>query len=269
MDELKKKRPSAHEDLMKVAPEHHRWCRAFFQEESCYEIVDNNLTEALNGSLFRARRLSVVSLFEEIRRKLMERIAAKLEECSKWKGNLGKRIWNVIEKNSMIANYCEVMFNGRGGYEIQHGEDRVPGRPTTQRRKKPDEPTKDDTHLSRKSQIQTCSAFKQQGHNKRSKNCPKKGLEKKAKPLPKILTMPPRTGEFNVLDEAGNFHGVKRGRSSPTSIAKLMKKAPTVAENRIGDASQFSKVPVRRSPRNLTKTNVANSKKLKGKKKLF
>ncbi|OMO50244.1 hypothetical protein COLO4_38165 [Corchorus olitorius] len=93
--------------------------------------------------------------------------------------------------------------------------------------------------------------------------------KKKAKPLPSILTMPPRTGEFSILDEAGNFHGLKRGRSSPASIAKLMKKAPIVAENRAGDASQFSKAPVRRSLRNLTKTNVANSKELKGKKKLF
>ncbi|OMP14250.1 hypothetical protein COLO4_00132 [Corchorus olitorius] len=93
--------------------------------------------------------------------------------------------------------------------------------------------------------------------------------KKKAKPLPKILTMPPRTGEFSILDEAGNFHGLKRGRSSPASIAKLMKKGPTVAENRSGDSSQFSKAPVRRSPRNLTKTNVASGKELKGKKKLF
>ncbi|OMO88991.1 hypothetical protein CCACVL1_08065, partial [Corchorus capsularis] len=85
----------------------------------------------------------------------------------------------------------------------------------------------------------------------------------------KILTMPPRTGEFSVLDEAGNFHGLKHGRSSPASIAKLMKKAPIVAENRAGDATQFSKAPVRRSPRNLTKTNVASSKELNGKKKLF
>ncbi|OMO89218.1 Transposase, MuDR, plant [Corchorus capsularis] len=69
-------------------------------------------------------KMSVVSLFEEIRRKLMERIAQKIKDCRRWKGNIGPRIWRVIEKNSRIANYCEVVFNGAAGYEIMHGEER-------------------------------------------------------------------------------------------------------------------------------------------------
>ncbi|OMO82680.1 hypothetical protein COLO4_22887 [Corchorus olitorius] len=75
--------------------------------------------------------------------------------------------------------------------------------------------------------------------------------KKKSRPLPKILTMPPRTGDFSIVDDAGNFHGLKRGRSSPASVAKFMKKAPTVATNKGGGASQSSQAPVRRSPRNL------------------
>ncbi|OMO84172.1 Transposase, MuDR, plant [Corchorus capsularis] len=431
LEELKKKRPLAYKDLMEVEPPHHSWCRAWFKDDSMCELVDNNICEAFNGSLLGARRLSVVSLFEEIRRKLIERIASKIKECSNWKGNHGRRIWNVIEKNSRVANNCEVMFNGDDGYEIQHGEDRyvvrldekkcscrrytlsgipcahaicairergakiedyvsswyhastymacyanvlqpmtgrsdwpkapggqlpiqpppferVPGRPKTARRKKPDEPNKDkdDTHLSRVGQIQTCSKCQQQGHNKKSckkdmegtraemtsqptptptvqqgridatgefvevatsgsfifsgsqsmphtiftnfsisasatgsifmpasvstqvsaekptapsqqqtsasTSVPKKSKPPKAtsRPLPKILTMPPRTGDCSWIDEAGNHHGLKRGRSSPASVAKFKKAA--VAQNRV----QSSQAPVRRSPRNLQKGSV-------------
>ncbi|OMP08414.1 hypothetical protein COLO4_06498 [Corchorus olitorius] len=100
-------------------------------------------------------------------------------------------------------------------------------------------------------------------------------VKKKSRPLPKILTMPPRSGEFCVVDEVGNVHGLKRGRSSPASVAKLKKNAPTIAENR--GASQASQTPVRRSPRNLKKSNgdegqsqtTTSSKGMKGKKKLF
>ncbi|OMP07775.1 Zinc finger, PMZ-type [Corchorus olitorius] len=124
MAELKQKSPLAWNDLKEKAPEHHRWCRAFFNEENMCELIDNNIAEAFNGSLLAARKMSVVSLFEQIRRMLMERISQNLKECSKWKGGIGPRIWRVIEKNSRAANYCEVIFNGAAGYEIMHGEDR-------------------------------------------------------------------------------------------------------------------------------------------------
>ncbi|OMO66824.1 Zinc finger, PMZ-type [Corchorus olitorius] len=347
MDDLKKKRLSAYEDLVKVAPDHHRWCRAFFQEESCCEIVDNNLTEAFNGSLLGARRLSIISLFEEIRRKLMDRIAAKIKECSKWNGNLGKRIWNVIEKNSRIANYCEVMFNGATGYEIQHGEDRYivqlaektcscrrytlsgipcahaicairdrrakiedyqlneqtrsaftptspPSQPSSSAVRAPSnmsepavqqasasatgesaEINASDTFLFSASGAESQTVSTQFNISASASSIPSMPATKKSRPLPKILTMPPRSGEFCVVDEVGNVHGLKRGRSSPASVAKLKKNAPTIAENR--GASQASQAPVRRSSRNLKKSNgdegqsqtTTSSKGMKGKKKLF
>ncbi|OMP04202.1 hypothetical protein COLO4_09855 [Corchorus olitorius] len=48
---------------------------------------------------------------------------------------------------------------------------RIPGRPVEARRKKPDEPNKDQegsSKLSRKGQVQTCTFCRQRGHNKRA-----------------------------------------------------------------------------------------------------
>ncbi|OMO65325.1 hypothetical protein COLO4_31339 [Corchorus olitorius] len=97
------------------------------------------------------------------------------------------------------------------------------------------------------------------------------------RPLPSILRMPPRTGDCSWVDGVGNHHGLKRGRSSPASVAKFKKPTPT-AQNI--PTNQASKGPVRRSPRNMQKgsgsevisaqdNQSAMSKGQKGKKKLF
>ncbi|OMO72777.1 hypothetical protein COLO4_27468 [Corchorus olitorius] len=122
------------------------------------------------------------------------------------------------------------------------------------------------------------------------------------RPLPKILRMPPPSGRC-WQDEAGNFHGLKRGRSSPASVAKF-KKTEVAREPALSDLScrttSEPQGPVRRSPRNFKKNptvgssievnqssscvpkrkaadvvttqgsqTTANSKPVKGKKKLF
>ncbi|OMP06290.1 hypothetical protein COLO4_08220 [Corchorus olitorius] len=175
----------------------------------------------------------------------------------------------------------------------------VSGRPKTARRKKPYEPNKDkdDSHLSRKGQIQTYGTCQQKGHNKRSCkaeimegtapemtrqlrstltvqqarndargeyvqasasgsflfnasiSAQAKPSKPKSRPLPKILTMPPRIGDCSWIDAAGNHHGLKRGRSSPASIAKLKK--ATIGQDRVTNKSR--QPPVGRSPRNLQK----------------
>ncbi|OMP05201.1 hypothetical protein COLO4_08993, partial [Corchorus olitorius] len=57
----------------------------------------------------------------------------------------------------------------------------------------------------------------------------------KKKPLPKFLTMPATSGRC-WQDEAGNFHGLKHGRTSPASLAKL-KKAQNISQPTISDLS--------------------------------
>ncbi|OMO85410.1 Transposase, MuDR, plant [Corchorus capsularis] len=100
-----------------------QYCRAFLSTDERCDMIDNNMCEAFNGTLLKARKLPVISLFEQIRRRMMIRIAEKRKECTRWKGNLGPNIWKIINKNVDIADKCLVYGNGADGYEILHGEE--------------------------------------------------------------------------------------------------------------------------------------------------
>lgn len=119
---LADKKQKAVEDILKVPPK--KWCRAFFNTDSRIDLVDNNMCEAFNGTLLEARKKSIISLFEHIKRDMMVRIVRKRQECSKWRGNIGPNIWKIIGKNSEVASKCVVRFNGDAGYEVDLGEDR-------------------------------------------------------------------------------------------------------------------------------------------------
>ncbi|OMO76699.1 Zinc finger, CCHC-type [Corchorus capsularis] len=85
-----------------------QYCRAFLSADKRCDMIDNNMCEAFNGTLLKARKLPVISLFEQIRRRMMVRIAEKRKECTRWKGNLGPNIWKLINKNADIADKCLV-----------------------------------------------------------------------------------------------------------------------------------------------------------------
>ncbi|OMO89628.1 hypothetical protein COLO4_19660 [Corchorus olitorius] len=78
------------------------------------------------------------------------------------------------------------------------------------------------------------------------------------RPIPKILRMPAPSGR-SWQDAYGKFHGLKRGRNSPTSVAKYKKsEAPTCLDMSCRTTSQ-PQGPLRRSPRNFQKNPTAGS----------
>ncbi|OMP00330.1 reverse transcriptase [Corchorus capsularis] len=123
LDKLKQKSSQAATDFEAYTPPA-KFCRTFFRLESMVEVADNNLCEAFNKTLLKARKMPVISLFEMMRREMMKRIVKKNNELSRWRDGLGPRIWQSIEKSAKIAQYCRVIFNGADGYEVEHGESR-------------------------------------------------------------------------------------------------------------------------------------------------
>ncbi|OMO68483.1 hypothetical protein COLO4_29635 [Corchorus olitorius] len=95
---------------------------------------------------------------------------------------------------------------------------------------------------------------------------PKQTAAKKSKPtkpstqrpIPKILRMLAPSGRC-WQDATGNFHGLKRGRSSPASVAKYKKnEEPAASDLSCGTTSQ-PQCPLRRSPGNLNKYPTVKS----------
>ena len=54
---------------------HHTWCRAYIGIVSKCDAVENNMSETFNGWILDARFKSIITMLEEIRKKVMERIA--------------------------------------------------------------------------------------------------------------------------------------------------------------------------------------------------
>ncbi|XP_024196125.1 uncharacterized protein LOC112199326 [Rosa chinensis] len=99
------------------------WCRAFFNTSVNCDIMDNNLCESFNGWLVEARKKPLVTMFEEIRVKLMKRIQMRKEKMEALQGNIYPKPRKVLEKNKIkVATDYIPTFNGGDEAEVENIE---------------------------------------------------------------------------------------------------------------------------------------------------
>ena len=65
------------EALLNYPP--HNWCRAYFSNRCKSQMVDNNITESFNSWILHARTKPIVTMLDDIRIKVMERLKDKRE----------------------------------------------------------------------------------------------------------------------------------------------------------------------------------------------
>ncbi|XP_019182496.1 PREDICTED: uncharacterized protein LOC109177564 [Ipomoea nil] len=106
-------------DLERYPPKF--WCKAFFRTTSKCDIVDNNICEAFNGTLLKARCKPIIPMLEDIRVLAMRRIAKKMKFVDTWKGRYGPLIMKKLIANKKESIGWKVDFNGDDGYEIKKG----------------------------------------------------------------------------------------------------------------------------------------------------
>ncbi|XP_019186673.1 PREDICTED: uncharacterized protein LOC109181378 [Ipomoea nil] len=85
------------------------------------DSVDNNMCEAFNGTIVKARSKPIVKMLEDIRVATMTRIARCRKQVEKWPGNFGPRIMKKLNENIVESIGWHVDFNGNDGYEIKKG----------------------------------------------------------------------------------------------------------------------------------------------------
>ncbi|XP_039155563.1 uncharacterized protein LOC120287001 [Eucalyptus grandis] len=122
LEELGKMSKTGKADLMRIAPKY--WCKAFFETICKSDIVDNNLSEAFNGSILEARHMSIISMLEDIREKIITRMHEKRGACQRWKRDIAPRILEKIEGNKKESAFCHVLWNGEDGFEVRHKNDK-------------------------------------------------------------------------------------------------------------------------------------------------
>lgn len=107
----------ATEDLLERWPIQ-GWCQALFINHGKCDAIDNNMCETFNGVMVEARSKPIITLMEEIRRYVMNRIVAKREYATKWKVDFGPNIVAKIEKERNKSGKWQVEWNGAASDEV-------------------------------------------------------------------------------------------------------------------------------------------------------
>ncbi|XP_057249011.1 uncharacterized protein LOC125494924 [Beta vulgaris subsp. vulgaris] len=83
-----------------------KWCRAFYTPLSCCDSVDNNMSEVFNAYILNSRHKPIITMLEDIREGIMERLHKKRDEIGK------KRCCCVQEYNSKLRSTRLVLGDG-------------------------------------------------------------------------------------------------------------------------------------------------------------
>ena len=73
------------------------WCRAFFEPERCCDAVENGISESFNASIVEARKIPIITMLEEIRVYVMERMYNQKVKGNKWDLEICPSIRKKIE----------------------------------------------------------------------------------------------------------------------------------------------------------------------------
>ena len=119
---LAQKSPEGARDIMNTAPEH--WSRAYFKLGSWCDSVENNMCESFNNAIMRSRFYPVITSHEIIRKKVMARIQENRGKSATWSGTICPNIFKKLKLNIKRSANCQVLWNGKEGFEVQEGEHR-------------------------------------------------------------------------------------------------------------------------------------------------
>ncbi|XP_024200609.1 uncharacterized protein LOC112203945 [Rosa chinensis] len=97
-------------------PKH--WCRAHFNTVLKCDVLFNNLSESFNSCIQPARSKPVITCFEEIKVRMMKRIAIRKEKMSKVMDPICPRPRLILEKNK-VKSATDCIPNGTGSHKIE------------------------------------------------------------------------------------------------------------------------------------------------------
>ncbi|KAK8716525.1 hypothetical protein V6N13_043832 [Hibiscus sabdariffa] len=121
LQKLEKLGPTSTEDLLQNLVQH--WAKTYFSTTSTCDVVDYNMAEAFNAWILDARCKPIISLLEDSRVMVMSRLHVKRTWTSKWRTNISPKALEKLEHNMEQSTHCRLVWNGDGGFEVQHGED--------------------------------------------------------------------------------------------------------------------------------------------------
>ncbi|KAM1091099.1 hypothetical protein PS2_018270 [Malus domestica] len=118
MDNLQQENKDAW-DWLHVKPAYN-WSRSRFRTYYKCDILLNNLCEAFNASIVKARDKPILTMLQIIRKNLTVRMANRRVAALKWKGSVGPRIEKIIEKLKYESGHCIAYLVGDMKYQVSH-----------------------------------------------------------------------------------------------------------------------------------------------------
>lgn len=96
------------------------WARSHFSTNSKCDVLVNNFTESFNTYILQARDLPIISRFEWIRKKLMERIQVKKAGMERYTGQTCPNIVDKLESIKVESRVCVARWCGEREFEVDH-----------------------------------------------------------------------------------------------------------------------------------------------------
>ena len=97
MNEIKKLEPLAYEHLVERGPK--TWSKAFFQVDRSCDAYENGVSESFNSVIEAARKKPLITMLEEIRIYVMERLCIYKAKGQSWDLNICPSIRLKLNKH--------------------------------------------------------------------------------------------------------------------------------------------------------------------------
>ncbi|XP_052622742.1 uncharacterized protein LOC128128018 [Lactuca sativa] len=119
MKEIQVLNPATYDYLMETNPK--SWSRAFFQEGKMCDAVENRLSESFNSVIRDARKKPIITMLEEIRLYVMERLYnLKMKGCSWPDYKPCPSIILLLNKLKRAQRYWQVLPSGLNQFETRN-----------------------------------------------------------------------------------------------------------------------------------------------------
>ncbi|XP_057440306.1 uncharacterized protein LOC130732221 [Lotus japonicus] len=118
MQQIKAINEDAYKWLMTIPTIH--WCRHAFSFYPKCDVTMNNLSEAFNCTILVARDKPVITMFEWIRKYLMNRFATLREKSKGWKGNVMPKPRKRLDREINYSGRWVATWVAQGLFQVEH-----------------------------------------------------------------------------------------------------------------------------------------------------
>ncbi|GKA02123.1 calcium/proton exchanger [Tanacetum coccineum] len=110
----------AHEWLVERNP--NSWCRAYFEMDRCSAAFENGISESFNSRILGARGKPIITMLEDIRVFLMQRMWCMNKLAFENKDSITQSVRRQMEFNKKIQSHWLVFPSGYREVEVRRGD---------------------------------------------------------------------------------------------------------------------------------------------------